>query len=62
MYKVYRLQYGINVAPTIFHHVMDTLSADLVFETVYLDDILIKSKNREDHTKHLLEVFQKNKK
>ena len=38
---------------------MDTMSADLDFTTAYLDDILIKSKNREDHVKHVTEVFKK---
>ena len=40
---------------------MDTMLADLDFATAYLDDILIKSKNREDHAKHVLEVFKKGK-
>ena len=35
--------------------------ADLDFATAYLDDILIRSKNQEDHAKHLIEVFKKNK-
>ena len=33
--------------------------ADLDFITSYLDDILIKSKNQEDHAKHVTEVFKK---
>ena len=33
--------------------------ADLDFATAYLHDILIKSKNREDHAKHVTEVFKK---
>ena len=31
--------------------------ADLDFTTTYLDDILIRSKNRKDHAKHVIEVF-----
>ena len=31
--------------------------ADPNFTTAYLDDILIKSKNREDHAKHVTEGF-----
>ena len=50
LYKINRLQYGIKVAPTIFQKIMDTMLADLDFATAYLDDILIKSKNGEDHT------------
>ena len=33
--------------------------ADLDFATAYLDDIQIKSKNRENHAKHVIEVFKK---
>ena len=40
--KINRLQYGIEVAPTIFQKIMDTMLADLDFATAYLDDILIK--------------------
>ena len=35
--------------------------ANLDFATAYLDDILIKSKNEEDHAKYVIEVFKKNK-
>ena len=35
------------------------MSADLDFATAYSDDILIKSKNREDHAKHVIEVFER---
>ena len=35
--------------------------AELDFATVYLDDILIKSKNQ-DHAKHVIELFKKIKK
>ena len=40
---------------------MDTIFVDLDFATAYLDYILIKSKNREDHAKHVIEVFEKKK-
>ena len=33
--------------------------ADMDFATVHLDDIQLKSKNREDHAKHVIEVFKK---
>ena len=32
---------------------------DLDVATAYLDDILIKSKNREYHAKHVIELFLK---
>ena len=59
LYKINRLQYGIKIAPIIFQKIMDTMLADLDFATAYLDNILIKSKNREDHAKHVIEVFKK---
>ena len=58
LYKINRLQYGIKVAPTIFQKIMDTMLADLDFATAYLDDILIKSKNR-DHAELVIEGFKK---
>ena len=39
---------------------MGTMLVDLDFATAFLDDILIKSKNQ-DHEKHVIEVFKKNK-
>ena len=33
--------------------------ADLDFTTAYVDDILIKRKNREVHAKHVIEVLKK---
>ena len=59
LFKMNRLQYGIKVAPSIFQKIMDTMLVDLDFATAYLDDILIKSKNREDLGKHVTEVFKK---
>ena len=59
MYKINRLQNGKKVAPNIFQKIMDAMLPDLVFATAYLDDILIKSKKREDHAKHVIEVFKK---
>ena len=50
----------IYVTPIIFPKIMDTMLTDLDFATAYVDDILIKSKNR-DHAKQVIEVFKKNK-
>ncbi len=61
LYKINWLQYGIKFASTIFQKIIDTMLADLDFATAYLDDILIKGRNREDHAKHVIEVFKKKK-
>ena len=38
---------------------MDTMLTSLNYTTVYLDDILIKSKNTEQHRKDVWEVLKK---
>ena len=38
---------------------MDTVLAGLDFATAYLDDILIKSKDRKTHFEHIIQVFER---
>ena len=38
---------------------MDTMLAGLNFAMAYLDDILIKSENLEEHKNHVREVFKR---
>ena len=38
---------------------MDILLNDIDFVIAYMDDILIKTENQEQHTKHVKEVFEK---
>lgn len=57
-YRFNRLTIGIKVASGIFNQVMDTILSGLQFITAYLDDILIKSKNKEEYRQHILEVFK----
>ena len=38
---------------------MDTMLAGLDFATAYLDDILIKSKDRKTHFEHIIQVFER---
>lgn len=48
------MPFGLNIAPQIFQRWMDSIFKDLKdFCVVYIDDILIFSKNREDHKRHL---------
>ena len=59
LYKFDRLPFGIKVASCIFQQIMDTMLDDLDSAVAYLDDILIKSKNHEEHAKHLKLLFKK---
>ena len=56
-YKV--MPYGLTNAPSVFMQAMNDLLADLPFVVVYLDDILIFSKNEEEHAKHVRQVLDK---
>ena len=49
---------GNKGSSNFFQKIMDTMLTELEFETAYLDDIVIKCKNREDHAKHVIEVFK----
>ena len=59
LFKFNRLAFGVKVAPAIFQQVMDTMLGDFDFAIAYLDDILITSKNTEEHKKHVFEVFNR---
>ena len=57
------MPFGLNIAPQVFQRWMDTIFKDLKdCCVVYIDDILIFSKTKEEHMKHLkllCENFQK---
>ena len=53
LYKFDGLVFGIKVAPAIFREVLSGFD----FTFAYLDDIVINSKAKELHRKHLNEVF-----
>ena len=55
--KFNRLPFRIKVVPGMFQQMMDAMLGDLDFPVAYLDDILIKSRNREEHAKHVKLVF-----
>ena len=57
LFKLKRLPFRLKVAPSLFQQLMDTMLAGLEF--AYLDDILLRSENNEQHTKHIKVVFQK---
>lgn len=59
LYNLKRLLFGLKVAPSVFQQIMDTMLAGLEFAMAYLDDILIKSLNLEEHKNHVQEVFKR---
>jgi len=53
------MHFGLTNAPATFQQLMNTIFADCLdyFIVVYLEDILIFSKNPEEHTKHVRKVL-----
>jgi hypothetical protein len=55
------MPFSFTNAPEVFQHLMNDIFQKYMdkFVVVYLDDILIFSKNQEDHDKHVRLVFAK---
>ena len=53
------MPFGLCNAPSTFQRVMNLVLSDLIDKTcvVYIDDILVFSQSKEDHRKHLMEIF-----
>ena len=58
LYKLNRLPFGLKVAHRLFQQFMDTMLESLDFAIAYLDDILIKSENNNQHFDHIKEVMR----
>ena len=59
IFKLNRLPFGLKVASSLFQQIMDTMLAGMKYAIAYLDDILIKSENKDQHKTHIREVFQR---
>ena len=59
LYRLRWLPFGLKVALSLFQQIMDTMLSGLEYAMAYLDDILIKSKNFEEHKSHVREVFKR---
>ena len=56
-YKFLVVLYGLAQAPAYFQILMNKVLEGLSYAMTYLDDIIIFSKNEENHLRHLEEVF-----
>ena len=59
LFEFLRMPFGVKNAAQTFQRLMDTILQDLDFLFVYLDDILVASKNKEEHKRHLLTLFDR---
>ena len=57
MFEFLHMSFGLRNAGNTFQRLMDQILGDLLFCFVYVDDILIFSKNLSLHVNHLCEVF-----
>ena len=59
LFEFLRTPFGLKNAAQAFQRLMDTTCQGLPFVFVYLDDILVASRNREDHQQHLRQLFDR---
>lgn len=58
-FEFLRMPFGLKNAAQTFQRLMDTACAGLDFVFVYLDDILIFSRSKQEHITHLRQLFQR---
>jgi len=58
-YKLIRLPYGLNCASEVFHRVMTEHFSDIDGVFLYVDDLIIFAKNKEQHDLILKKVFER---
>jgi hypothetical protein len=61
LYEPTVMFFGMTNAPATFQRMMNEIFHDLinVYIIIYLDDVFIYSKNRQEHTKHVREVLKR---
>lgn len=62
LYEFLRMPFGLKNAAQAFQRLMDTVCGTLGFLFVYIDDILVASRNKLEHREHLKELFTRLKK
>jgi len=57
LWEFLRMPFGLKNAAQTFQRLMDNILRDVPCAFVYLDDILVSSKSKSEHAKHLRSVF-----
>ena len=58
LWEFVRMPFGLKNAAQAFQRLMDSILRDIPFAFVYLDDILIASRDAAEHADHLRQVFR----
>ena len=58
-YQFNRVPFGLAQAPAYFQRLINDVLRGCDFAMGYLDDIIIYSKNEEEHLQHLEEIFER---
>ena len=59
LYEFRRMPFGLKNAAQTFQRLTDTVCQSLDFVYVFLDDILVASRNQQEHLRHLRSLFEK---
>ena len=59
LFKYLRMPFGMKNSAQAFQRLMDQTFKDVPCAFVYLDDILVASRNKAEHCQHLQEVLQR---
>ena len=59
LFEYLRMPFGMKNSAQAFQRLMDQVFRDLPFVFIYLDDILVASRDEDEHKRHLREVLIK---
>ena len=59
LFEFHRMPFGLRNAAQTFQRFMDEVTRGLNFVFVYIDDILVASKNEVEHRQHLRQLFER---
>ncbi|KRZ65090.1 Transposon Ty3-I Gag-Pol polyprotein, partial [Trichinella sp. T8] len=59
LFEYVRMPFGLRNAAQTFQRFMDEVTRGLRFCFVYLDDVLVASRSKEEHEKHFANLFRR---